>query len=210
MYAYDKDVMLSAREHFAVMMDYAVGWCSMGLRDYYNRFLGSGIAELMGRGYPMFSLGMSGIELAARVVEKTGGTLPLDDSYIFPWEDSSTYWTGWAICQYQWYKGVSFMSIDRNGLPIETVHDLFHPLHEADISKVMDAFDSYYKESRPSLKTLRKGMGLTQEELSIRSGVSLRMIRAYEQGTQDLSRAEAATAARLARSLGCPEQVLVG
>ena len=169
MYAYDKDVMLSAREHFAVMMDYAVGWCSMGLRDYYNRFLGSGIAELIGRGYPMFSLGMSGIELAARVVEKTGGTLPLDDSYIFP-----------------------------------------YPLHEADISKVMDSFDSYYKESRPSLKTLRKGMGLTQEELSIRSGVSLRMIRAYEQGTQDLSRAEAATAARLARSLGCPEQVLVG
>lgn len=210
MYAYDKDIMLSAKERFAVMIDYAVFWCGMDLRAFYNRFLGSGLAEPMAAGYPMFSLGMSGIELAARVVENTGGTLALDGSYTFPWEDSSYYWTGWALCQYQWYKSVSFAALDRGGLPIEKVHSLFHPLHEADITKLFEVFDSLYRPEALSLKKRRKAMGLTQEELAERSGISLRMIRAYEQGTQDISKAEASTVLRLANCLGCTEKALLG
>ena len=139
MYAYDKEIMLAAKERFAVMVDYAVSWCGMDLRAFYNRFLGSGMAEPMAAGYPMFSLGMSGIELAARVVENTGGTLPLDGGYTFPWADSSYFWTGWALCQYQWYKSVSFAAIDRGGLPIEKVHSLFHPLHDQNIDGRLNA-----------------------------------------------------------------------
>ena len=42
MHAYDKDVMLSARERFAVMLDYAVSYCEIPLRAFYDRFLGYG------------------------------------------------------------------------------------------------------------------------------------------------------------------------
>lgn len=209
MRAYDKDIMVSAKDNFAVMIDYAVTWCGMDLRAFYNRFLGSLIDIAFGEGHPKFTLGMSGIELAGRVMENTGGEIPLDGSYTFPWEDSSYYWTGWALCQYQWYKGSSFASIDRNGLPIEKVHELFHPLHEADITKVFDVFDSYYRPRALSLKACRKNAGFTQETLAGRSGVSLRMIRAYEQGTQDLARAEASTLLRLSQALGCPPDRLV-
>ena len=66
MHAYDKDMMLSARDNFAVMIDYAVTWCGKDLREFYNRFLGSLIDIAFGIGHPKFTLGMSGIELAGR------------------------------------------------------------------------------------------------------------------------------------------------
>lgn len=208
-HAYDKEVMLGARERFAVMLDYAVSCCKIPLRAFYDRFLGSGIAPLLEDGYPKFALGMSGIELALKVMENTGGTLPLTDDYTFPEEDSSVYWTGWAVCQYQWFRAQSFASIDHGGLPIETIHSLYSPLHEADISKVIAVFDTYMRPRTTGLKESRKRAGLTQQALSRQSGVSLRMIRAYEQGTQELSRAGAATVLQLSRVLHCTPQSLI-
>ncbi len=209
-HAYDKDYLSAAKENIAVMMDYAVTWNGLELRDFYDRFLSSRIDKAIESGHPKFLVGMSGIELAVRVVENTGGTLPYDDKYSFPLDDSSVFWTGWALCQYQWYRGASFASIDRNGLPVEKVHELFHPLHEADITKVFDVFDTYYRPQALSLKECRKNAGLTQQALADRSTVSLRMIRAYEQGTQDLSRAEVSTLVRLSKVLHCPIARLLG
>ena len=208
-HAYDKEMMLSARDNLAVMIDYAVTWSGMDLREFYNRWLGSGIPEMFGIGHPKFTLGMSGIELAVRVVENTGGTLEADQTYTFPWEDSSFFWTGWALCQYQWYRADSFASIDRGGLPIEKIHELFNPLHEADITKVFEVFDSWYHPEPISIKELRKLNGLSQQELADKSGVSLRMIRAYEQGSQRIGRAEAASVLAIARALHCDPERLV-
>ena len=208
-HAYDKDMMLSARDNLAVMIDYAVTWCGMDLREFYNRWLGSGIPEMFGIGHPKFTLGMSGIELAVRVVENTGGTLEVDQTYTFPLEDSSYFWTGWALCQYQWFRADSFASIDRGGLPIEKIHELFNPLHEADITKVFEVFDSWYHPEPVSIKELRKLNGLSQQELADKSGVSLRMIRAYEQGSQRIGRAEASSVLALARALHCDPERLV-
>ena len=53
------------------------------------------------------------------------------------------------------------------------------------------------------LKAARKRAGLTQEELSERSGVSLSALRAYERRGKDLSRAQAETVLRLANALKC-------
>ncbi len=208
-HAYDKDMMLLARDNLAVMIDYAVNWSGMDLREFYNRWLGSGVPEMFGIGHPKFTLGMSGIELAVRVVENTGGTLEADQTYTFPWEDSSFFWTGWALCQYQWFKADSFASIDRGGLPIEKIHELFNPLHEADITKVFEVFDSWYHPEPVSIKELRKLNGLSQQELADKSGVSLRMIRAYEQGSQRIGAAEAASVLSLARALHCDPERLV-
>ena len=47
------------------------------------------------------------------------------------------------------------------------------------------------------LHDIRVLRGLTQEELAGISGISLRMIRAYEQKSQDISKASFATVSRL-------------
>ena len=86
--------------------------------------------------------------------------------------------------------------------------------HEADLTKfaqTADAIIREHTEKHPrSLKTLRKEAHLTQQELSELSGVTLRMIQAYEQGDQDIRRAEARAVFALARALGCRVEMLFG
>ena len=67
----------------------------------------------------------------------------------------------------------------------------------------------YKRQSVNPLKRQRKSAGLTQKELAERSGVKVRMIKAYEQGNQDISKAEAMSVIKLARALKClPEDLL--
>ena len=51
------------------------------------------------------------------------------------------------------------------------------------------------------MKKARERIGLTQKELSQLSGVTLRMIRAYEQKSQDVAKANFSTISRLASVL---------
>jgi DNA-binding XRE family transcriptional regulator len=61
-----------------------------------------------------------------------------------------------------------------------------------------------------SLKTIRKQSHFTQKKLAELLGVTLRMIQAYEQGDQDITKAEARTVFALARALGCAAEVILG
>ena len=53
------------------------------------------------------------------------------------------------------------------------------------------------------LKWYREEKGMTQLELSERSGVNLRMIQNYEQGVKDINKASVVTVLQLAEALGC-------
>ena len=53
------------------------------------------------------------------------------------------------------------------------------------------------------LKIIREYKEMSQAELAEKSGVSLRAIQAYEQGYKDISKAQLATAVKLADALGC-------
>lgn len=86
------------------------------------------------------------------------------------------------------------------------VMDMYPTFHEADISKFVYSALKIMSKSETDvspLKRQRKSAGFTQQELAERSGVSLRMIRAYEQNKQDISKAEAAAVLNLASVLGC-------
>lgn len=54
-----------------------------------------------------------------------------------------------------------------------------------------------------NLKNNRIAYGLTQKELSERSGVNVRIIQHYEQGFKDINKAQAMTVYKLAEALGC-------
>jgi transcriptional regulator with XRE-family HTH domain len=62
---------------------------------------------------------------------------------------------------------------------------------------------------RTRLKIVREYKGLSQSELADKSGVSLRAIQAYEQGYKDFSKAQLATALKLADALECDVRELL-
>lgn len=53
------------------------------------------------------------------------------------------------------------------------------------------------------LKEVRTNKGLTQKELSDKSGVNLRILQYYEQGANDINKAQALTVYKIANALEC-------
>lgn len=54
-----------------------------------------------------------------------------------------------------------------------------------------------------NLKKIREASGLSQAKLAEASGVNVRMIQHYEQGSKDINVAAALTVYRLAQALDC-------
>ena len=83
---------------------------------------------------------------------------------------------------------------------------MYHPLHEADISKFADIADTKMKEHFPdtNLKRIRITYGCTQAELAERSGVSLRSIQMYEQRNKNINKASAIPYTALQRYWAVP------
>ncbi len=208
MNAYNKTYLDDAMHNLGVMLDY--GTLAEGDPSrFFSRFIVSGIAEQFGKGNPKYIVGMSGIELAENVFRHTGST---GGSHPYsPEGRSSYYWAGWALAYLQWHTGLSFEKILNSGMDVDRLLSMYRTYHEADITKFLEAALSIMAESaKPSpLKHQRRLVGMTQQELSERSGVKLRMIQAYEQNYQDISKAEAATVIRLARALSCDVEDLI-
>ena len=59
------------------------------------------------------------------------------------------------------------------------------------------------------LQQIRQEKGLSQAELSARSGVSKRLLQDYEQGHKPLNHARAITVFLLSRVLGCTMEDLI-
>ena len=53
------------------------------------------------------------------------------------------------------------------------------------------------------LKEMRQRRGITQAQLSDASGVNIRAVQDYEQGSNDINKAAAITVLKLARALYC-------
>lgn len=105
MHAYAETYLADAKDHLGDMFDYAVITVGMDIRDIFERFAYSGVGE-------MFEIGRPG---PYPKYEFTGY--------------SPEYWTGWALAHFQWASGIRFRDIDRNGLPIEEIREMYYPLH---------------------------------------------------------------------------------
>lgn len=210
MNAYDNIYLDDAMLNLAVMLDY--GTITYGDPEtFFNRFLVSDISKQFAMGNPRYLSGMSGIELAEKVVEETGGT-SLYAAYRTSGK-SAAYWAGWALAYLQWYTGYAFEKIRDWGVDIGYILSLYPTYHEADITKFIETatlrMDEFKDRSRNSLKRQRESAGLTQQELARRSGVKLRMIQAYEQNYQDISKAEVGSVIKLAKALSCSVEDLL-
>lgn len=199
--AYDSNYLSKASRALGAMLHDAVYQFGMDGGTFLDLFIQSGVAEAFESGSPKYIAGKSGLELYLEVMERTTGRgvqAQAEESY----ERSDAYWVGWMLAHYQWYSGHSFRSI-LDTVPYDELAGLYGTLHEADIQKAYEVMDTHFSQSMCALKAARKRAGLTQEELSERSGVSLSALRAYERRGKDLSRAQAETVLRLANALKC-------
>ena len=209
--AYNNLYLEDAMHNIGSMLDCAANAAHYDLFLFYEMFLSSGIASQMELGNPRFVSGLSGVELMELVAKKASGkTLP--ELHYFPFDGTPEYWAGWALAYYQWFTAKSFSFLQRNGLNLSTVLSLYPMLHEADLSKFVQVADTlierHLSTKKSTLKTMRKQLRYTQKELAELTGVSLRMIRAYEQGCQDIRKAEAQSVFELSRVFGCkPEEI---
>ncbi len=200
--AYDEIYLDDAMETLGGAVEYAVLFCNTDGQEFIDLFIASGIADEFGRGNVKFISGMSGIELARHVLKKCGKKS--SDIDEMPYIDyPPEYWIGWILAYYQWYTGKTFASVCKK-ISYETLYNLYGVLHEADISKSVEVFDSIMlKNSETNLARLRKERKLSQSELAKAADISIRSIQLYEQRKTDINKAQYNHLKSIAKVLGC-------
>ena len=200
-HGYDRIYLDDAMCTLGALFDCAINNFELSPEDFEARFIVSGLADAFSRGDPWCVSGHSGIELAMEMMRRTGDCCPkaCPDVSI----SSREYWAGMYLAYYQWQSGLPMREIFSRGLSLSLIVSMYDPMHEADVSVFAQrAGDIVNRHTRSAgLKTLRKLNGLTQKQLAERSGVSIRLIRAYEQGAIDITHAESATVSKLASAL---------
>ncbi len=209
MYAYNKTYLDDARRNIGGMFDYAINVYGMDADEFWDIFAPSKVARGLAVGNPKYIAGMSGCELFAQLIHDTHlKWIELKD--VFRPDRSREYWAGFALALYQWQSGDTYAVIRNKGIMLSDIVDMYI-LHEAPDEKFIEMITARISENHEAnmLKRLRKYAGLTQKGLSEASGVSLRMIQLYEQGQNDLSRAQAKVVVSLAKALGCDAEELI-
>ena len=85
-------------------------------------------------------------------------------------------------------------------------------MHEADLSKVLAFAVKAVEENETAahpLKKARKNADLSQKELASKTGINLRTLRAYEQGTLNLRNASSENLLSLCRALNCSAETIL-
>lgn len=138
--AYKKTYLNGAMRNLAVMMDCGVNKYGYPIEEFYEKFLASDVSRQFAAGNPRYLVGMSGAELADSVVESSGGNVLKENDGTYT--VGPEYWAGWVLAYYQWLSRRSFAFMYRKGLGIKEVASMYYPLHEADLSKFVDAAET--------------------------------------------------------------------
>lgn len=202
MNAYDRIYLDDAVHNFGVMVDCAVNTLGCPAGQFWERFLASSIAGRFSRGAVDIIAGHSGVELALMVFDETGKEVNKCDTSVSV--SSKEYWAGITLAHYQWSSALSFKELSLRGLDLKRTISMFNPLHEADqtvFDRIADDIVGKGRADASWIKEARRLNGITQEELSAKSGVPIRLIRSYEQGQINPANAEYDTVSRLKAAL---------
>lgn len=207
--AYDKVYLDKARVALGRMLDFAVYELQYEISNFFELFISSGVAARFEKGDYSVIVGMSGVELAYYVLEKTNGSIErIKPNYTI--DRSEEYWTGWALAYYQWETALKFEDIIRH-VPITKIVRLYSPYHEMDIRHFCDKMNELYRSVNPetNLKRFRQKAELSQKQLAELSGVPLRTIQQYEQRQKNINKAQVKYLVMLARTLYCSVEDLI-
>ena len=202
-HAYNKEYLSDAMENLGEAFDYAVHAQNLNLNRFSSLFVNASASKSIENGNPKYVSGMSGTELALTVLSQNGiDSKPVQS--LVDYEKSSEYWSGWILAYYQWYSGKSFETILKY-LPAEKINRMYNPLHEAPEQKFVEVANKIISENdrKSKLQELRKLAGLTQKELSVRSGVNLRTLQQYENLSKNINKASGNILLALCKVLTC-------
>ena len=208
-HAYNKVYLEKARTNLGRMLDYATYDLGYDPCEFFDLFINSGLAQPFGKGDSTLTVGMSGVELACRVLELTKQQMEFPRPE-YKADRSPEYWAGWALAYYQWETAIPFSQILEH-TPLDVIIRMYSPYHEMDIRHFCDRMNELYRDAQQetNLKQLRKRAGLSQSELAEASGVPLRTIQQYEQRQKSINNAQAKYLIMLARALYCTVEDLI-
>ena len=202
-HAYSEFYLNDAKQNLADFFDYAISTCRFDANLFSKLFVQSGYADKFERGNPAIIAGMSGIELAKKVITYAYPNWKFPER-IFSEDRSDVYWAGWALAEYQWITCKRFKDIFSR-VSLKEIISMYSVYHEMDIEHFVEDMTKKYNaiEQETRLKTIRENRGISQTELAKLSGVKLRSIQMYEQKVNDIDKAQVGTIYKLSRVLGC-------
>ena len=201
-HSYNKDFLPIIQDKIGDMFNIGVNFEKYDIDEMAAVFAETSTSKQIEKANPIFILGKSSVELLALELNTKPRTIETND-YATP-----EYWAGYVLAYAQWYFNTSFKALIE-ALPLSKLILNYFPYHEMDISKTIDLYKNYIKIPN-KLKILRNNKNMTQEALAILSGVPIRNIRAYEQGTNDLAKASGETLYYISKALDCTiEDLLV-
>ena len=200
-HAYSETYVNTVMKNLAGLFDLAINAEMYDADNFADIFSSSSVASGIETGTPDMLAGKSATEL---LIEITNKDIKYDS---VPMDGTPQYWAGWILAYAQWYLNKSFSEII-SVMPFSQLINMYHPYHEADEMKTIEIIQSRFS-NECQLKTIRLKRKLTQEQLAALSGVNVRTIRSYEQGTNDLSKAQGESLLMLAKALNCTVEDLL-
>jgi len=126
---------------FGDMLNYAVNVCNEDGDEFLQKFIESGIAQQFEMGNPKYIVGKSGIEIAMEILGQ------LDCRRNFLSNTSKEYWAAYVLAKFKFNTELSFKEILKR-LPFSKILELYHPLHEADITKINSQLASHLQNQK--------------------------------------------------------------
>ncbi len=210
-YAYDEIYLGKARTTLAWMFDYGVNGCEMDIQLFYQMFLTSAYVHRFEAGDCSVVAGMSGIELAQRIIRETQGVQLLPEP-VFSLNRSPEYWLGFYLAYYQWYRNMTYAQITER-ITITDMLALYHKYHEMDVMNFVVEVDSMRnggtERQIARLQEYRKRLGISQRELAEKSRVPVRTIQQYEQRQKKISHGRVDYIISMSKVLHCRPEDLI-
>lgn len=206
---YDEMYLEDAMRNLGEAFDYATNSCKMGADEFARLFVSTGYAECFMNGNPKYISGMSGTEMVMDLITSSGRLIEFPKPRV-NYNYSCEYWAGWILAYYQWMTGKSYNDIFET-VPMSEICKMYYPLHEAPEDKFVEVLNQRLEEGEriSKLQRQRKIAGLSQSELSKKSGVNYRTLQQYESKAKDIGKASVKAVQALATALSCKVEDIV-
>ena len=120
--------------------DCAANRVNLGLDQFFEMFVATGVADAFGAGAPRYVSGSSGIELVLDVCYRAGLDIGVPLADMASDGEGPDYWCGWVLAYWQWETGRPFRTIGRV-TTMEEIRALYWPLHEAAEQKFVEVIE---------------------------------------------------------------------
>ena len=202
--AYSEIYLDDAMTCLGEALDYVSNACQMDTELFMDMFIAGGYASRFEEGESSIVSGLSGTELARRVMYECGLEIAFPSALMELESISQEYQSGMLLAYLQWYSERKFADLVRLVPPGIAHRHLseFASGNEDEKKKLCDAL--LENENGPArIQSMRKARGLSQKQLADAAGVNVRTLQQYEIRSKDINKAAVKSVLDIARTIGC-------